>query len=234
MVRSEKMILRLTDEIDRWLDEATKIYDQALYFFRQDFFKARDEKVLCKHDFKKIYSLLKDSAVWKESSLDYNAKQYVLRKVQDNFKSFYSTLKAYSKCKTRFTGKPSLPKYLKNKHSTILVFDKTRLTHKDDINNTLSLPKSKYKIQLPNYIKISSIRCITIKRHYGKVKLCISYNKEIEQKKLNKDNWIGIDVGVENIVAITANNQNKSWIVKGGAIKSINQFYNKRLAMIKS
>ena len=34
MIRSEKMILRLTDEINMWFDEATKIYDQALYYFR--------------------------------------------------------------------------------------------------------------------------------------------------------------------------------------------------------
>lgn len=34
---------------------------------------------------------------------------------------------------------------------------------------------------------------------------------------------MGIDIGVDNIVAITTDNQvKKSWIVKGGAVKSIN------------
>lgn len=83
---------------------------------------------------------------------------------------------------------------------------------------------------------ISKIKCITVKEHYGKVKLCISYEKEITlNNTLKTDKYLGIDIGVDNIVAITTDNQtNKSWIVKGGNIKSINQFYNKKLAKYKS
>ena len=130
---------------------------------------------------------------------------------------------------------PKIPKYLKNGKTAILVFDKTRFRHKDVNSNTLSLPKSEYMIQLPDYIPISRIRCITVKSYYGKVKLAISYEKDISIKReMNRDNCLGIDIGVDNIVAITANNQAKSWIVKGGCIKSINQFYNKKLAELKS
>ena len=45
---------------------------------------------------------------------------------------------------------------------------------------------------------------------------------------------IGIDIGLNNLCAITTNNQNKSWIIKGGVLKSVNQFYNKEIAKIKS
>lgn len=84
-------------------------------------------------------------------------------------------------------------------------------------------------------MKITKIKCITVKSYYGKVKLSISYEKDINTKQLNADRYIGIDIGVDNIVAITTDNQiSKSWIVKGGNIKSINQFYNKRLANLKS
>ena len=79
------------------------------------------------------------------------------------------------------------------------------------------------------------IKCITVRRYYGKVKLSISYEKELKTKQLNKDNCLGIDIGVENIVSMTTNNQiNKSWIVKGGTVKSINQFYNKEVSKSKS
>lgn len=84
-------------------------------------------------------------------------------------------------------------------------------------------------------MKTSNIKCITIKNYYGKVKLSISYEKEIKKQNLNKDKWLGIDIGVDNIAAITTDNQTKkSWIVKGGCVKSINQFYNKKLAKLKS
>lgn len=40
MIRTEKMILRKTDEIANWLSEATAIYNQGLYFLRQEYFVA--------------------------------------------------------------------------------------------------------------------------------------------------------------------------------------------------
>ena len=236
MIRSEKMILKKTDEIDKWLTEATSIYDQCLYYLRQEFFQAQKENRKPNYKNIKLYDLIKETNSWNNSNLDINAKQYIIRKVNDNWNSFYNACKSYWKNKSKFNGKPKLPGYLyKRNKSTILIFEKTRLRHKDFKNNTLRLPKSKYKIQIPKYIDIHSIKCITIKRYYGKVKLCISYEKEIKQNNLNKNNCLGIDIGVENIVSITTNNQiNKSWIVKGGKIKSINQFYNKQLAKKKS
>ena len=43
MIRSEKMILRKTDEISNWLSEATAIYNQGLYFLRQEYFATQKE-----------------------------------------------------------------------------------------------------------------------------------------------------------------------------------------------
>ena len=74
-----------------------------------------------------------------------------------------------------------------------------------------------------------------VKAYYGKVKLTISYEKETKSKNMNPEKYLGIDLGVENIVSMTTDNQTRmSWIVKGGAVKSINQFYNKRLAELRS
>jgi putative transposase len=46
--------------------------------------------------------------------LDINVKQYVLRKVNDNWKLFYKACKSYWKDKLKFLGKPKLPNYLKH------------------------------------------------------------------------------------------------------------------------
>ena len=235
MIRSEKIIVKKDEVIDKWLQQATAIYDQSLYYLRQEYFQA--EKEHRKPDYKniKLYDLVKETEVWKNSDLDSNAKQYVIRNVSDNWFSFYKTCKAYWKDRSKFKGSPKLPRYLEKKNkSSVLIFDKSRLRQKDEEHNTLCLPKSKRKIQIPKYIKISSIKCITVSRYYGKLKLTISYEKEVEKRKLNQNSYLGIDIGVNNIVAITINNQNKSWIVKGGCIKSINQFYNKKLAEYKS
>ncbi len=59
---------------------------------------------------------------------------------------------------------------------------------------------------------------------------------QIEEKNLNldKDRVIGINLGVNNIITIVNNAGLKPAIIKGGSIKSINQFYNKQLAKYKS
>lgn len=235
MIRSEKMILKKTCEIEKWLSDATAIYNQVLYYLRQEYFESQKQNR--KPDYSKLnlYELVKETESWTSSNLDYNAKQYIIRKVNDNWRSFYRACKSYWKDKSKFLGMPKIPKYLKNGKTSILIFDKTRLRNKDIENNTLSFPKSEYVIKFPDYLKISKIRCITVKSFYGKVKLNISYEKDIKQEHLNKNKCLGIDIGINNIVAITTDSQTKkSWIVKGGNIKSINQFYNKRLASMKS
>ena len=57
MIRSEKMILRKTDEMANWLFEATAIYNQGLYFLRQEYFAAQKENRQPKYSNIKLYDL---------------------------------------------------------------------------------------------------------------------------------------------------------------------------------
>lgn len=58
----------------------------------------------------------------------------------------------------------------------------------------------------------------------------IVYYKEIVKDKydLNPERIIGIDLGVENVIAVADNIGNRPIIIKGDILKSINQWYNKR------
>ncbi len=60
------------------------------------------------------------------------------------------------------------------------------------------------------------------------------YDYEPLDLHLNEDNVLGIDLGLNNIVTASDNVGNKPLIIKGGVVKSINQFYNKQLARYKS
>ena len=104
MIRSEKMILKKTDKISRWLTEATAIYNQTLYYLRQESFTAKKENRKINYSKLDLYKLVKETSTWKLSDLDINAKQYVIRKVNDNWKSFCKACKEYVKNKNAFTG----------------------------------------------------------------------------------------------------------------------------------
>ena len=43
----------------------------------------------------KLYDLAKTTESWKNSNLDINAKQYILRKVNNNWTSFHKALKSF-------------------------------------------------------------------------------------------------------------------------------------------
>ncbi|MHA1918077.1 MAG: RNA-guided endonuclease InsQ/TnpB family protein [Candidatus Ranarchaeia archaeon] len=60
------------------------------------------------------------------------------------------------------------------------------------------------------------------------------YNKKIVELGLDKNNILGVDLGLNNIVTTSNNKDNESLIIKGGVLKSINQYYNKKLGKQKS
>ncbi|MCP4764614.1 MAG: IS200/IS605 family element transposase accessory protein TnpB, partial [archaeon] len=62
----------------------------------------------------------------------------------------------------------------------------------------------------------------------------IIYEKKSENLGLDKNRIVGIDLGVTNLVTMSNNFDRTSLIIKGGIAKSINQYYNKKLADYKS
>ena len=60
----------------------------------------------------------------------------------------------------------------------------------------------------------------------------VIYNQEIKPKK-QSNNFVGIDLGLNNLATIGGNNT-KPMIVNGRPLKSINQYYNKQLSILKS
>ncbi len=51
---------------------------------------------------------------------------------------------------------------------------------------------------------------------------------------MNKNTIIAIDLGVRNLITTVNNNGLRPFVIKGGVVKSINQFYNKEKARIQS
>jgi len=62
----------------------------------------------------------------------------------------------------------------------------------------------------------------------------IVYQKKFHPKPLNKKKILAIDLGVCNLITTVNNNDLKPFVIKGGVVKSINQYYNKERARIQS
>jgi len=62
----------------------------------------------------------------------------------------------------------------------------------------------------------------------------VVYEKEVKQAPVNPAYYAGVDIGMNNLVALTSNKPHfQAIIVNGRPVKSINQFYNKRKAELQ-
>ncbi len=157
--------------------------------------------------------------------------QQVLKILDKNWKAFFGAIKAWKKDKSTFKGSPKPPRYKPKNGEFLLVFTNQQAKLKDNI---VKFPKKvgfELKTRLPNKTDIREVRMIP--KGVGYV-VEIVYQKEIHPKLLNKNNIMAIDLGVRNLITMVNNNGLKPFVMKGGVVKSINQYYNKERARIQS
>ncbi|MBO6273703.1 transposase [bacterium] len=61
----------------------------------------------------------------------------------------------------------------------------------------------------------------------------ILFKKDVKQLKTDNNKYCAIDLGVNNLCTVTSN-VIKPLIINGKPLKSINQYYNKQLSILKS
>lgn len=83
--------------------------------------------------------------------------------------------------------------------------------------------------------KLRNINQVRIVSRKGFYVVEAVYEQETKQAPVNPAYYAGIDLGVNNLVALTSNKPGfRSVLVNGRPVKSINQFYNKRKAELQS
>ena len=153
------------------------------------------------------------------------ASQQCLRLLEKNWKSFFKSIKDWSKHKDKYTGRPKLPKYLSKNGRNILILTNNNCKIKEDIIN---FPKSFNRFTLKT--KCNNLQQVRILPRNKHIVIEIVYN--YETKKLKEDNgkYISIDIGLDNLATIVNNINKIPIIINGRKIKSINQYYNKQIS----
>lgn len=208
---------------------AKNLYNQAVYNIRQYYFD--EGKYL---NYVENNKLLKSSENYK--ILNSNMAQQILKEVDGAFKSFFRLLKL--KSKGEYKEKVKLPKYLPKNSFTTLVVGFVRLNE-----NTFILPYSQsykknhrpIKINIPPLLLDKNIKEIRIIPKFNArfFEIQYTYQVENEERNLDKNNALAIDLGVNNL-ATCVTNRGKSFIVNGKKLKSINQWFNKYNAKLQS
>lgn len=210
--------------VDRYCFYSKNVYNEANYILRQEFVK--NNRILGAYD---IQKLMQNMDCYKECGSQ--AAQKTIQMLDKAWKSFLVSIKDYSKNPIKYLGKPKIPKYLKKDGRQVFSLKNIQCTLKDGLFRISFKPFKGYTVR--THAKGRLIQCRFVPKGLYYV-MEIVYEIEVPDISKNSDRIVAIDIGVNNFITMVNNISENPIVVKGGIIKSINQFYNKQKANIQS
>jgi len=219
----ERHIIVNDKAIEALCHKAKNLYNQTLYYLRQATFG--------KIEFFSEYELSGLFAEFNQEdfrALPSNCSQQIIRLVFMGYKSWHKARKEFINNPSKFSGKPKLPGYKKSAYMVLFTTSQVRLRH-----GYIRFPKmtniKPLKTKVQNFCQVRIVpkaTCYVIE---------VIYNKEPEiHENLKPENFLSIDLGLDNLATCVNNVGVQPFIVNGKMIKSVNQIYNKTRARLMS
>ena len=231
--RVEKYILKKNNSYYQMLDDfcikSKNLYNHANYIIRNEFVK--NGKWIRYADLDKLLKADIEYPDYRQMPTAQSAQQ-ILKLLDKNWKSFFASIKDWSKHKDKYLGRPKLPKYKPKNGRFMLILTNQNVKLKDNI---LKFPKvfngftiNPQFVNKENFISFQQIRIIPNNKQFT---IELVYSIEIQDEKLNDNGkYLSIDIGVDNLATISNNIGLQPVIINGKGLKSINKYYNKQIS----
>lgn len=197
------------------------LYNYVLYNVRQGIFSNR---YLKEYEF--------STKLNRENQFDFRnlpctVSQQVIAQVFSTIKGWMRGVKEFEKNHSKFHSKPKLPKYKSGKKQNMIVFTTASCRVKHDgyihfVNNIIQPIKTNIKKE-----ELKQVRIVPQATSYV---VEVIYERKEENLDLQKDNFLSIDLGLNNLCTCTNNVNQRFFIVNGKVVKSFNQWFNKTKA----
>jgi putative transposase len=214
--------------IDATAFASKNLYNAALYTIRQAYIQ---QHVFLNYAY--MDKCMQQHEAYR--ALPAKVAQQVLRLLEKNWKAFFEALKAYKEKPSSFKARPMFPGY---KHKTdgrnVLVYTMQAISRgKRTLQRRLIQP-SGLDIHVKTQQNPASIAQVRIVPKQGFYVVEVVYEQEPKRTAVDSDLLAGIDVGMNNLAALTSNKPGfVPVVVNGRGIKSTNQYYNKRRAHLQ-
>ena len=228
--RCEQHIIKLNTDFGRFIDDycfkSKNLYNYANYIIRQEFITNNNWI-----RYNKLFEMVKDSEPYKE--IGSNTGQATLRMLDKAWKAFFVSIKDWKKNPSKYLGMPKMPRYKPKDGRYTLALDSNKVKLKDGYVYFAWNPFKPFNNRFKTKVRDRIIQCRFIPKgnHYV---MEIVYEIDTVDCLDFSERIISIDVGVENFVSVVNNFGEQPFVVKGGVIKSINQYYNKKKSEMQS
>lgn len=214
----------LYEIVDKHCFYSKNVYNQANYLIRQSFIK--ENKILSAFE---VQKLMQDMDCYKECGSQ--AAQKTIQLVGKMWKSFFKANKDYQKHPEKYLGKPKIPKYLHKDGRQVYMLKNIQCSLQEGLFRISYKPFNQYTVKTHAQGKLMQCRFVPKKEYYI---MEIVYEIDVPECDENIDRVCSVDLGVENFITVVNNFGEQPFIVKGGEIKSVNQYFNKKKAELQS
>jgi IS605 OrfB family transposase len=211
-------------ECDYLALQSKHLYNAATYIQRQYFFETK--KYYNSID---IYHQTKNLEAYRY--LPTKVSKQIVRRVSEAWNSWLAALKDWSKHQGKYLGQPKMPGYKhKERGRNVVIYPIDAISKPALTKGSVKLSQS--NIQLQTKAKdVDQIRIVTKLNHYV-IEVVYTVNESV--KSTGKYS-AGVDLGLNNLMATTSNHPGvKPLLINGRPLKSINQFFNKRVRLAQS
>ncbi len=227
LIKEDKNTLSI---IEYLCSESNDLYNCAVYYGRQIFFKTR--KIVTGYD---LTAQMKTNLHFKAGYA--SSMQQTCLNVGEAFKSFKKLLAKANK--GDLEQKPRPPKYRKSGGLFTVSYPKKWLKL---VNGKIRFPLgrqvkvwfgiSEFFLPMPSNLDWSTIKEVRFLPRNRCFYAEFVYSEQIQMQPLDESKALGLDHGLNNWLTCVSNTGD-SFIVDGKHLKSINQWYNKQLAKLK-
>lgn len=226
--------------IDDLCWKSKNMYNYGNYIIRQEFIETSKEKEQGLREsanwirYNKLFDMAKDSEPYKD--LGSNVGQATLRKLDNNWVSFFESTKDYAKNPDKYLGRPKMPGYLPKENGR----------YECDLDNNkfkvidgyiyfcwkpLKVMNNTFMTKIPEGTKLFQLRFVP---KNGEYIMEVVYQIDVPDIEDKSERIASIDLGVDNLMTITTNCGVKPLVINGKPLKSINQYYNKKISEMRS
>ena len=207
--------------------KSKNLYNQANYLIRQEF--VNNGNWLRYSTIDKLVKKNKEYPDYRQ--LPAQVSQQTLRQLDNNWNAFFKAIKDWSRNQEKYSCKPELPKYKKKDGYFPLYLTNQVVKYKDGL---VQFPKFfNYFMLKPKFRddeRFYSFQQVRVIPKSNYIELELVYKIEIDEYLKDNGNYMSIDLGIDNLEAITTNTGTQPILVNGKGLKAINQWYNKQKA----
>jgi putative transposase len=164
--------------------------------------------------------------------------QATVRKLADDWKGYFAASRDYKQDPAKYLGKPRMPGYSRQYATAAFNNQASRLLMKNGMayilfkgneQNPLCIGKAE-DFRDAKYVRSE------IKPTVLGFEVCVTVEDgaAVPKEPEHPERMVGIDIGLDNLAAVTNNFGAAPLIIRGGMAKSMNQYYNKQTASLRS